>query len=777
MSSQQYPVSHQEAYQALVHLLEQGDEAQSCYSAKAIADAQYHEALPQLNQCLYHPDADVVIDASKALGELQQGDIESLIDVAKNHPDGDARQAALIALSQQSCLNQASHPETIKIISLFEYMAQGRLENDNWGISSDWDEWWDLQLLAVTLLSQVASTKAQPLFKQLLQSDPEPELEMALYNALAQLDLDYCQTLLETPLSLTQSRKIIRAISLNLSPEASIILFKQMTQSHDEEIKIMAIKALAKRSQLEYQWDLANQLCDSSSRVQACALEALTQLAVLPDISLSNLESFAQREQTSNLTSLLALIDQHPDTPSPHFLDWLSRLLGQTSLALAALDKVSLDKERAAAQIIAHSVPLDLSLEDPNNAQLNEHYQIAFERVLALAKETKTPIEMRIQLIHLLGEFKHKASSLINEYRFLLDPKHHDVMIRQACFESLQSFSKEPAYQALIMGLVLDAKDDGYRIDAQSIQPKKPRSSDAKHSVQQADENIQISSTLAAIAQGNQATSLAPEMSHEVKISNMVADLEQEFEEYGNLVTGHFHAAHKLDLNRRKIAKRPQISNQILAIRCLIQCPYEFSAPLLIEALIGATAELQVELFNSMARVAEQQGSGLLKNAFGALANVMYQGTSLSKQAATRLLGQLRSRQSLTLILLGTEDEDEHVRICSLMALKHHMDVKKSTLLPLLEIQRSLRTCLLDKAGGVRKLALPLLARLEQEEDVINLLECAIHDEESHSIAAKSLLFAKDKSLSLLAQKLPHLENQPQYLAIQLTGQLLAHSR
>ena len=754
MSSQQYPVSHQEAYQALVNLLEQGDEAQSCYSAKAIAEAQYHEALPQLNQCLYHPDADVVIDATKALGDLGLGDVSSLIDVAKNHPDGDARHEALITLSKQSLLNETSHPEQQRIIDLFEAMAKGRVPDDAWGMTNDWDEWWDLQLLAVQLFAQVATTNAIPLFKELLANDPEPELEMALYNALAQLDLEYCQSLLEATPSLSQARKITKAISLNPSPKANVLLFKQMDQSQDVEIKIIGIKALAQRNDKNYQWDLANQLCDESNRVQTCALEALKQLDVLEDISLSNLESLAQREQASNLSSLLGLIDQHSQQPSTSFLDWLTSLMQHKSHSLTL----------GAARILA------------NKASKDKAYQAAFDRSLELAKSPNTPIAIRIEFIHLLSQFQASYEPLLTEFRTLLDEKHHDVMIRQACFESISHFAHQPAYQDFLESQVLSATPDNQRIPVATDKPETiEKSLCQQKEVEEKQSKIQVTSTLAAIAQSNQTNQVNPQsLEHERNINNMLLELEEGFNDYGEIVSGHFQASDKLDLNRRKIAKRTQLSNQILAIRSLAKCPYEFAATLLVEALTGAQPALQIELFNTMARLGEKQGTSLLKNTFAALAHVMYQGDSLSKQAATRLLGQLRSRQSLTLILLGIEDEDEHVRICSLQALKIHMDVKSSALLPLLEIQRSLQRCLADSAGGVRKLALPLLARLEQQEDVASLIECAIHDEESQSIAAQNLDFAKDKSLSLLAKKLPELENQAQYLAIQLTGQLLA---
>lgn len=745
MSSQQYPASHEEAYQALVQLLEQGDEAQSCYSAKAIAQAQYQDAIPQLNNCLYHQDVDVVIDASKALGELGQGDIHALIDVAKNHPDGDARQAALIALSKQTCLQDKQHPDRVAIVELLQTMAQGRLEEDNWGMDQGWDEWWDLQLLAVKLLGQVASDSATALFKQLLDYDPEPELEMALYNALAQLDLDYCQALLEQQPNLSQARKITKAISSNTSHEASVLLFKQLSHYQDIEIKIIAIKALASRANQDYQWDIANLLCDDNIRVQDAALTALKQLDVLADISLSNLETLAKRKKGSNLSTLLSLIDKHPMPTSEGFISWLSQLLAQHSL----------QQVLGAARIIAHKSPPD------------EHYHGAFNRILALAKDPLTDQASRIDCIHLLGQFSHKSGPLLSEYRTLLDEKHHDVMIRKACFESLSHFAHEPAYQALLMGSILQPEENTHLIPGQTeTATAKPNKTAA----------IKVSSTLAAIAQENQNTPITSQsIQHQDHINNMVAGLEQEFEEYASIVSGHFKDSDKLDLNRRKIAKQEQTCNQILAIRTLANCPNEFAAPLLLEALLGATPPLQTELFNSMARLAEKQGTSLLKNSLGPLAGAMHHGESLSKQAATRLLAQLRNRQSLTLILAGCQDPDEHVRICSLMALETHMDAKQSTLMPLLEIQRHLQLCLLDKSGGVRKRALPLLARLQQEDDVDSLLECALYDEESQSIAAQNLRFAKDKSLSLLAKKLPNLENRSQYLAIQLTGELLAY--
>ncbi|MDN3685309.1 hypothetical protein QW180_23805 [Vibrio sinaloensis] len=108
--------------------LESGDEAQRCYSARAVADSHCEAAISALNQNLYHHDPDVVVDASHALATLSGGDIESLIDVAQHHPEGDARLAALDALA-----NQISRHD-VEIV--FTDIALGRDAGDQWGGSA-----------------------------------------------------------------------------------------------------------------------------------------------------------------------------------------------------------------------------------------------------------------------------------------------------------------------------------------------------------------------------------------------------------------------------------------------------------------------------------------------------------------------------------------------------------------------------------------------------------------------------------------------------------------
>ena len=170
------------AINELSKLLETGDEAQRCYSARAITEAKITTVTPELNACLYHQDPDVVADAATALATVCAGDLDSLQDVAINHPDSDARLAALSAITKQY------NNEPQRVVDTLIRFATGRTEEDDWGLSGGWDDWWDLQLTAVQLLSSIQTAQNSDLFGnlfiELLTQDPEPELELALYRAL-----------------------------------------------------------------------------------------------------------------------------------------------------------------------------------------------------------------------------------------------------------------------------------------------------------------------------------------------------------------------------------------------------------------------------------------------------------------------------------------------------------------------------------------------------------------------------------------------------------------
>lgn len=779
-------VGYHTAVKELLTLLETGDEAQRCYSAQAIAYAKIYDAEPQLNACLYHSDPDVVIDALKALHSIVSGDITALQDVARHHPESDARISALHTLANHKNAGNDSEIQT-----LLEEIAQGRQHQDEWGKSSDWDDWWDLQLTAVQLLANHYPNHCDTLFETLLQDDPEPELESALYYALAKT---HPQTLVKrlNKARLITQRKLLRAIATNQDKIATIALFKQLNHS-DPELRKIAIKGLCQRNATEYNWDIARCLCDENPYVQQTAQQGLKQLNT--QLETKQLLSLTKQAPESALPALLKLLQQQAYPINNEFLIWLN-----TKLASPNSDVVI-----AVIELINQQ-----SITDP--LQNSEQTHSLVEAILNHVQRGTLATHTRAEFIRLLTLFERHYALFAPVLRHLLQGEHNeqqtDPTLRQAILEVLTNTNNPKAQQWLkeiLLGMA--AYPETLEV-AQVCDPDNNQNPDtlaSQQSEEEAESNTKEqtldailaahgdkfsdlpsnegvishspNSTLAAIQQTNVEAMLnqpTEATSQEQTILEMVDELEPEYDPYTKIVRDHFDTSDKLALNRRKIAKLPQYSNKQLAIRALGQATNNHQAgELLIEALLGATPTEQYDLFHSLARLAKHHPDPIFHNAIGAAGNVLHHSDKLTKQAAANYLAYMPSSKALPLLLLGARDEDEHVRICSLTSLAHILE--NSSLRKQYEehTHQVLLLCLNDTAGGVRKLGFQILAKLDLGQYLEPLLTLAIDDEESNAIAAPCLLAQKNRALTILANQLPHLDDHRQPLAIRLMGQLM----
>lgn len=763
---------YQLAINQLLQLLEKGDEAQRCYSAQTAGKAGVTDAVPSLNACLYHTDPDVVVDAAEALAKLAGGDIDALEDVALHHPESDARLAALEALSM---LSEGHDSARIKAILL--NFASGRPEGDDWGLSSDWDDWWDIQLKAVQLLAKQPDEEVMALFFQLLEDEPEPELESALYLGIAQVSPQWLADRYQDARLMTR-RKLIRALAQSDSRIASIQLFKALSDD-DAEIRRLVVTALCQRQARDYQWDIVLRLCDADQRVQQAAKEGLDLMGALDKLSQAKLFSLAERASGSALPILLELIAAHTKQPEQVHLQWVAELLHH--------------KE---PNVVYAAAMFFVSLENGEEDFVEQAVQSCLNQV---ARNT-LPLHLRTDFMRLLARFilkdKEVAGAVNPRMHFIVNDEQTDVALRQAALDLLALAPSKDELQylrELILGLA--AKGDVIPVNQLDDSDGKAQTSDAAEpeeleleqlldaheekfaATAESDSPAAVpTSTLAAIQQTNveaMLNSSETERQPEQHVLDMIEELPSDYTDYSEIVRDHFDTSDKLELNRKKIARLPQLSNKQLALRALGNSQQADAVLLLIEALLGAEPAEQIEIFGSLARLADSVKTPEIKNAIGAAANVLYHGDNLTKQAATRYLAKMPLGKALPLLLLGVRDPHEHVRICSLMAIEQQLAVHPVRQKDRAELNNALVKALQDPAGGIRKLALKLLAATDLEPNLEVLLTAAINNGEVNEIAAPYLVACKDMCLASLAQQLPVLDDHRQPLAIKLVGGLL----
>lgn len=761
------------AINELSKLLENGDEAQRCYSARAISDAKITTVNPQLNACLYHQDPDVVADAATALATARAGDLDSLQDVALNHPDSDARLAALEAIAKQY------NTEQRRVVDTLTRFASGRDAEDDWGLSGGWDDWWDLQLTAVQLLSSIQTEQQQDLFCelfiQLLTQDPEPELELALYRALVDLHPQLLIQHWATARKMKQ-RRMARAFATSATAAAATHLAGCLG-GDDAEIKKIALKALATQNTEQniqpYLPDIINCLNDNEPGVQEAAKSALLQLNHLDLLASSQLMQFIESAPDSSLPSLLQLLSRHDGQLTEANINWLQELLNHS------------DSDIKIAVISYFS-----QLSEPQISSYSTVYLAALNACLTEVQRNNLPLYQRSQLLRQLSQFKHHASLSFPVLKSLLNNDDTDVALRQPALEALISVTSEESslwLKQLLLGLA--AQEDTIAL-TQIDDTVKPIEKTAgrikleeiltehgnKFPESQGFDNAPVS-TLAAIQQSNVESTLmqiTEDIPDDQSLLEMIDDLDDEFTAYSNIVRDHLDTSENLELNRKKIARLPQTENKLLAIRALGHSKTEAAAELLLEAMLGAIPKEQHEIFQALSNIAKHNDFKVLRNGLGAAGYTMHYGDALCKQSAAQFLTYMPLSKALPLLLVGASDENEHVRVCSLTSLNVQLESKR-----LLQRHRQ-QTCeiithkLNDPAGGVRKLALQILAKIDLTTYLPVLIELAINDQESNVIAAPLFFVEQQAALAILANNIAEYDDHRQPLAIQLTGRLLA---
>ncbi|SHO20946.1 Putative uncharacterized protein [Moritella viscosa] len=755
------------AINELSKLLETGDEAQRCYSARAINEAKITTVTPQLNACLYHQDPDVVVDAATALATVSAGDLESLEDVVTNHPDSDARLAALSAIAKQY------DTESQRVVDTLTRFATGRTAEDGWGLSGDWDDWWDLQLTAVQLLSAIQAEKKIDLFGklfiELLTQDPEPELELALYRALVDFQP---QVLLQywTTARKMNKRRLARAFATSETATA-LIHMAACLHCDDAEIKKIAIKAIANHKNTQnvqpYLANIFNCLTDSEPSVQEAAASALNQLNQLDALQPTKLMAFVKEAPDSSLPSLIHLLSRHTNQLTISDIHWLQEQLthSDSTIKIAAIDCLS-------------------KLSETQTPYYSDVYLTALNSCLNAIQDLNVELYQRAQLIRLLSQFSQHASLSFPILKTLLENDDTDVALRQSALEAIASEANEDNQKwlkQLLLGLASQA--DTIEVTQIDDTEKKPDRVEleallAEHSSKFPDSqgfNNAPISTLAAIQQSNvEAILLQPnDAPNDQTLLEMMDSLDDEFTAYRNIVRDHLDTGENLALNRKKIARLPHTNNKLLAIRALGHSKTESAAGLLIETMLGAIPKEQHEIFQALTNIAKHHDYQVLRNGLGAAGYTLHYGDPLCKQSAAQFLSHMPLNKALPILLIGAEDENEHVRVCCLTALNLQLETKRLLVRHQQQTSEILTKKLHDPAGGVRKLAFQILAKIDLSTKLTALIELAVSDQETNVIAAPLLFSQQQSALGILAYNIANYNDHRQPLAIQLTGQLI----
>ena len=319
----------------LCELLHNGDEADRCYAARTLGVIGGKEAVAPLIEQLRDEDIDVCVDAAEALGRIgSRQAVPALIESIENDPNGEICTAVVQALGR---IGGEQSLDALRKI------ATERPESMEW--DDDWDTWWDVQLAAVKALGQAGDQAAAGLLIGILEDESQQDIESELLHALALIPgggTGYLLQQLRRSDSQVQSRRrCASALGRAAATEELIKALGRTLKDPQAEVRIAAIRALARHGANRYLRALTLMLRDPDAGVRSAALKAVTELA-------------GQTARSSELQQeLMSLLDDPDSRVRRSLFDTLAATAAHDPLDRETIDKVVANLEDTQAETAA----------------------------------------------------------------------------------------------------------------------------------------------------------------------------------------------------------------------------------------------------------------------------------------------------------------------------------------------------------------------------------------------------------------------------------------
>lgn len=253
-------------------LVKEGDEVDRSYAIRGLAQLKDSDSAELLFHCLHDEDLDVSIDAVSALGELEGEEItDKLIESLLQDPEAEVKVACLESLAKLG--DKKAIPHFLKI-------AEHRPEEMNFD-TGDWDLWWDMQLQSIRGLGALKVNEAIPVFKRLIESDEYLDIENEIFNAIVEIGSDESDNyLLEllTDGSARIKRRVAKALGKSQS-KATLKLLARSLQYKDSDLREATLLALAERKATQYLPAILLLFRDSNADVRNTSVKVAHQLS------------------------------------------------------------------------------------------------------------------------------------------------------------------------------------------------------------------------------------------------------------------------------------------------------------------------------------------------------------------------------------------------------------------------------------------------------------------------------------------------------------------
>lgn len=659
--------SSSSAVDALIVVLNRGDEVDRCHAAQALGRLRDPRALEPLYRHLQDEDLDVCVDAATALGHFNHEDaVQGLIDALHYHSEPDVKQAAVDGLS---------HSGTPRAIDTLQHLLT-RPDDIQWSETDAWDDWWDLQRQAVIALGEHAVAAAAPALAALLDSDDGQDIESEILKSLAQIGAAGIAQL-RPRLERAEPRRVRRiatALAFASSDEGWELL-TELLDHVDADVRQAATATLVEAAVPDRIALLVARLEDRAPEVQATALKGLERLhprdtdIVGDEQLLELLRASDDRVRCAALQMLSARLVPG-EMPAPRLLERIGE---------------GLDSD--------HEEELRLSCALAARAGLSD----TSGRLRELAGNEETPVQVRRQAMQSIGQLGLRSRAILEMLWANSESRHPEL--RHVALQTLLELTDAPVEDpdtptplALLLNAITDTPvawtaEPAATPEIRVVPPTTPDaasspdlqqilqsvSADYPPPLEEAPQGEAIGSTLESISRSNieAAVGAEPELSGDSeRILGLVDALPEEYADFAEVVHANARTGERMIRREHKQPEAIHQDRRMLAARVLGECADAAAVQPLLACLMDPDPELRREAASSLGRLAEHHPElPGLANMLGPVATQLRAGNEEIRRACAGTLGALKRRSSIPALLAALDDPDTLVRIEAIRSL------------------------------------------------------------------------------------------------------------
>ena len=701
---------HNQTIAALCELMKTGDEADRCYSARALGAMKAEAAVDALIERLRDEDIDVCVDAAEALGKI--GAVEAtteLIASLENDPSGEICTAIAAALGKIGGDRAAS---------ALRQVAAERPAEMEW--DDDWDTWWNVQLEAVKALGNFGDKQAVETLINILQDESQQDIESEILSSLARIPGEgtaFLMDRLQDRESLPQHRRrAVRALGNAQTSSQVIQALGRAMQDPAPEVRAEAASALAAQGASRYLRALILMMRDPADEVRTAAIDAVLQLSQakssddsLRDELLAMLADPSSQVRGALFDTLASMTEAGPlpeeafravvaglDDPSAETAASACLLLGNNGDPKAVPELLRILNNhsghpmvrREAALTIGRLRHYDQEVADSLSRAVGDQAQAvrlgALSALMALESSTETDTTAGVE--------QSPLDIILAAVNGGIELSHGKPIAESAADEDEATDAVEEA-----------ATEDSGRVDDTVSDDQGITLPDSPGAIVQEGEIPGAGSTLDAIAMDNVQVALG------LSTPQQEPEHDQVTREYLQVVDDNKETMARIR-SQRKIDTGEDVRR--LGTRILAESDRDEALQALILTLSEDDPMLRREAAESIGNIALRGvDNPLLMDAVGTLITQLAVGDLDQRLACARALGYLGNRAALVPLIESLKDRHPNVRIQAIEALTRiamhgadpdeadHMVVRN---LPPMSVARKILECMDDSEMGVR---------------------------------------------------------------------------